>query len=182
MAEDHIHESKTSKREIELTMKIGLGSTNEAKIEAAERAVEQFLGAKSVDGLEVESPNQPMSIEEAREGAISRAKQAYNKGYELGIGNEGIVAEIGEEYFLSTVTVLYQNDKVAGEGYSGMIKLPQNMQERLPEEELGEVIMDEIGEDISEEGGAISVMTDGRKTRPEFTQTSMVHAFSEWKY
>lgn len=162
-------------------MKIGLGSTNKAKIEAAERAVEDFLGVEAVDSLEVNSPDQPMSIEKAREGAISRAKQAYKKGYELGIGNEGFVTEIDGDYFLSTVTVLYQDDEVAGEGYSGMIKLPQSMQDRLPEEELGEVIMDEIGNDISEEGGAISVLTNGRKTRPEFTYKSMLHAFSDWK-
>ena len=147
-------------------MKIGLGSTNEAKIYAAERAVEEFLTAEAVDGLEVESPDQPMNVEEAREGAISRAKQAYEKGYKLGIGSEGFVTEINGDYFLSTVTVLYRGDEIVGEGYSGMIKLPQNMQDRLPGEELGEVIMDEIGEDTSEEGGAISVLTDRRKTRP----------------
>lgn len=162
-------------------MRVGLGSTNEAKIEAAERAVEDFLGLETVHGLEVDSPDQPMSIEEAREGAVSRAKQACEQSYDLGIGNEGFVAEIDEDYFLSTVTVLYRNGNVVGEGYSGMIKLPQSMQERLPEEELGEVIMDEIGNDISEEGGAISVLTNGRKTRPEFTYTSMLHAFSDWQ-
>jgi non-canonical (house-cleaning) NTP pyrophosphatase len=48
-------------------MKIGLGSTNEAKIYAAERAVEEFLTAEAVDGLEVESPDQPMNVEDARE-------------------------------------------------------------------------------------------------------------------
>jgi len=163
-------------------MKVGLGSTNDAKIKAAERAVEDFLGVEAVDGLEVKSPDQPMSIEEARTGAISRAKQAYEKGYELGIGNEGFVTEIDEEYFLSTVTVLYQDDEVVGEGYSGMIKLPEDMQDRLPEEELGEVIMNEIGDDISEEGGAISVLTEGKKTRPEFTYTSLLHAFSDWNF
>lgn len=163
-------------------MKIGLGSTNQAKIRAAEKAVEEFLDVKNIDSMEVNSPDQPMNIEEARKGAISRAKQAYKNGYKLGIGNEGFVTEIDGEYFLSTVTVLYGESKIIGEGYSGMIKLPNNMQERLPEEELGEVIMNEIGEDISEEGGAISVLTDGRKTRPEFTFTSMLHAFSDWQY
>lgn len=160
-------------------MRVGLGSTNEAKIEAAEKAVQEFLGVEVVDGLEVDSPDQPMSIEEARNGAIFRAKQAYEEGYELGIGNEGFVTEINEEYFLSTVTVLIKDGKIVGEGYSGMIKLPESLQERLPEEELGEVIMSEIGDDISEDGGAISVLTGGRKTRPEFTYTSMLHAFSD---
>ncbi|MFB6242189.1 MAG: DUF84 family protein [Candidatus Nanosalina sp.] len=164
------------------SMRVGLGSTNKAKIEAAERAIDCFLGIEAVDGLEVDSPDQPMSIEEARDGAISRAKQAYEEGYDLGIGNEGFVTEINEEYFLSTVTALNNEKGVVGEGYSGMIKLPEAIQERLPEEELGEVIMDEIGDDISEDGGDISVLTDGRKTRPQFTYTSMVHAFSDRKF
>jgi inosine/xanthosine triphosphatase len=164
-------------------MKIGLGSTNEAKIEAAERAVEDFLDSRAIDGLEVESPDQPISVEEAREGAISGAKQAYNKGYELGIGNEGFVTEIDGEYFLSTVTILYEDGNIVGEGYSGMIKLPKDMQDRISEgEELGEVIIDEIGDDISEEGGAISVLTNERKARAEFTYSSMLHAFSDRQY
>jgi len=160
-------------------MRVGLGSTNEAKVEAAERAVEEFLDVSSVDSVDVESPDQPMSVEEAREGAIYRAEQVSIQGYDLVIGNEGFVAEIGGDYFLSTVTVLYEDEEVVGEGFSGMIKLPQDIQERLPNEELGELIKSEIGNDISEEGGAISLLTNGRKNRPEFTYTSLLHAFND---
>ena len=39
----------------------------------------------------------------------------------------------------------------------------------------------EIGEDISEEGGAISVLTNGRKIRPEFTYMFMLHPFNKWE-
>lgn len=163
-------------------MRVGLGSTNEAKVEAAERAVEEFLDIDLVETVDVDSPDQPMSVEEARSGVIHRAEQAYSQDYDLAIGNEGFVTEIGGDYFLSTVTVLYEDEEVVGEGFSGMIKLPQDMQERLPDEELGEVIKSEIGDDISEEGGAISLLTNGRKTRPEFTYTSMLHAFSDYKY
>jgi len=53
------------------------------------------------------------------------------------------------------------------------------MQKRLPEDELGKVIIDKTGEDILEQGGAISVLTNGRKTRPEFTYASTLHAFSD---
>jgi len=162
-------------------MKIGLGSTNKAKLEATENAVEDFIGNKgSVEVFDVDSPDQPMSTAEARKGALQRAKQAFENNCNLGIGNEGFVNEIGGDYFLSAVTVLYRED-VVGEGYSGMIKLPQSIQERLPDEEIAKVIMQEIGENISEEGGAISVLTDGRKTRSEFTYTSMLHAFSEFQ-
>jgi len=161
-------------------MRVGLGSTNEAKLEAAEKAINEFLEDARIEARGVDSPDRPISFEEARKGAVSRARQASKGAFNFGIGNEGFVTEINEEFFLSTVTVLYRDGKVIGEGYSGMIKLPQSMQERLPEEELGEVIISEIGEDISEDGGAISVLTNGRKTRPDFTYTSMLHAFSDF--
>jgi non-canonical (house-cleaning) NTP pyrophosphatase len=53
------------------------------------------------------------------------------------------------------------------------------MQDRLPEEELGEVIVDEMGEDLRERKGAMGVITEDRVGRPKTTERGLVYAFSD---
>lgn len=80
--------------------------------------------------------------------------------------------------FLRAVRAAYNSNEIVGEGYSRTIKVPKGMLGRLLEDELGGVTADEIGNDISEESGATSVLTDGINIRLDFGCCSMVHTFS----
>lgn len=158
-------------------MKIYLGSENKAKVKALENVAKEFFEEFKVETLEVKSPDQPMSIEEAMKGARKRARQAYQEEEgSLGVGIEGYVETLEGRAFLSVWTSIYDGDDFY-EGGSGRSELPEKITDMLEEMELGDAIMELMGEDLREGRGAISLLTEGATDRPEFTERSLIHAF-----
>jgi non-canonical (house-cleaning) NTP pyrophosphatase len=81
-------------------MKLILNSTNEAKIETLKNAAGRFYNDFRIGSVEVEAPDQPISVEEAMNGAKSRARQAYSSDNSLGVGIEGYVEGFDGKMFL----------------------------------------------------------------------------------
>ena len=158
-------------------MKVILGSRNKAKIKAVEDVTDRFYSKFKLEAVDVDAPDQPMSIGEARKGAKSRAHQAY-KNYKnaLGIGVEGYVERIDGKVFPSVWSAVF-NGKDFFEGGGGRSRLPEKISEKLEEKELGEAIKELMGEDLREGKGGVSLLTDGEIGRPEFTERSLIHAF-----
>ena len=159
-------------------MKLVLGSENKAKVKALKRSAERFYSDPEIRSVKVDAPDQPMSVEEAKKGAEKRARQAFNTGEKdsLGVGVEGYVEEIGGKVFLSVWSTIFDGEKFY-EGGSGRSRLPEEISEKLGEKELGDVIVEVMGEDLREGKGAVSLLTEGEIDRPEFTERSLTHAF-----
>ncbi|MFB6213887.1 MAG: DUF84 family protein [Candidatus Nanohaloarchaea archaeon] len=165
-------------------VKVSLGTENDAKIEACRVALEEFYDNFDLRMFDVDGGiAQPMTAAESREGARNRARRAFEKSdSSIGIGIEGHAEPIDSEYYLSNFTAIHDGEHY-WEGASGRAKLPKDFQERLKKrDELGDVILDEIGDNLSEKGGAIRVLTDGRIERAELTARSIVYALSDMEY
>ncbi|WAA11750.1 DUF84 family protein [Fervidibacillus halotolerans] len=151
-------------------MKIGIGSTNLAKIEAVQRVFsenDEIISVRVPSGVS----DQPFSDEETIEGAIQRAKKALETtNADLGIGLEGGVTETPYGLMLCNWGALYSKTDhspiIAG---GARILLPDEISERLRTgEELGPIMDDYcMRENIRHHEGAIGIFTNGLITRGE---------------
>ncbi len=161
-------------------MLYALGSGNPVKEKATRSALETYHDTLDVERVSVDPGigSMPMAWEQARTGARNRAFRAARKlDADRGIGIEGYIEHAA---FLTVWTVIMEDGEVLGEGGSGRIRLPDAVTSRLPEEELGTVINDEMErDDVPEQEGTVGVMTDGRLTREEFTRRSVAHAMEQ---
>lgn len=158
-------------------MRLVLGSKNKAKIKALEDAAGRFYSEYEVEAVDVDAPDQPMTVSEARSGAKSRARQAYKEDQNaLGVGIEGYVERMDGKVFLSVWSAVFDGEEYY-EGGGGRSRLPEKISQQLEEKELGDAIMELMGDDLREDKGAVSLLTEGEIGRPDFTERSLIHAF-----
>ncbi|WP_327052133.1 inosine/xanthosine triphosphatase [Halomicrococcus gelatinilyticus] len=146
-------------------MRVGVGSTNPVKVAATEAALEGRTDA-TVDSVDVASgvPEQPFGDAETVEGAENRARRALDAGYDLGVGLEGGVAEVGDVDGLYLVMWAAVTDgETIGRGSGLRLRLPDGVARRVRGgEELGPVMDDVLGEsNVAKKMGAAGVLTDG---------------------
>lgn len=142
-------------------MKIIIGSTNQAKVEA----VRGNFTDCDLEGIEVASKvsSQPFSDEETLEGAINRARECANseKGV-IGIGLEGGVMEIENDLYLCNWGALVDTQENLFTASGARVPLPDEIADELHKgRELGDV-MDEYAErtGIRQKEGAIGIFTN----------------------
>lgn len=151
-------------------MKIGIGSSNPAKIKAADPFLAYF---KEAELLSYSSNSlvsaQPFSDEETKEGAINRAKDCVKQGASIGLGFEGGVMEMEDGMYLCNWGAVADKDGNVFSAAGARILLPHSIVEGLKEgQELG-TLMGEFTQDpeIRKKDGAIGVFTSGMLTRSE---------------
>ncbi|GGB47936.1 DUF84 family protein [Fictibacillus barbaricus] len=151
-------------------MKIGMGSSNPAKIKAADPFLAYFKEAEllsySSDSL---VSAQPFSDEETKEGAINRAKDCVKQGASIGLGFEGGVMEMEDGMYLCNWGAVADKDGNVFSAAGARILLPLSIVEGLKQgQELG-TLMGEFTQDpeIRKKDGAIGVFTSGMLTRSE---------------
>jgi len=151
-------------------MKIGIGSSNPAKIKAADPFLAYFKEAEllsySSDSL---VSAQPFSDEETKEGAINRAKDCVKQGASIGLGFEGGVMEMEDGMYLCNWGAVADKDGNVFSAAGARILLPHSIVEGLKQgQELG-TLMGEFTQDpeIRKKDGAIGVFTSGMLTRSE---------------
>ncbi|MFC0522278.1 DUF84 family protein [Pontibacillus salicampi] len=147
-------------------MKIVVGSTNPAKV----NAVKKHFTEEEILGMEVGSKvsSQPYSDEETYEGAINRARECANsaKGC-MGIGLEGGVMELENELYLCNWGVLVDAEENTFTASGARIPLPEEIAKELEKgRELGDV-MDAFAEreGIRLNEGAIGIFTNNLVSR-----------------
>lgn len=150
------------------TMKIIIGSTNQAKIEAVRSNFEDC----HIDGIEVASKvsAQPFSDEETFEGAINRARECANseKGV-IGIGLEGGVMELENDFYLCNWGALVDEEENLFTASGARIPLPDEIAEELQKgSELGD-LMDAYAQrtGVRQNEGAIGIFTNELVNRSE---------------
>ncbi|GAA0484630.1 DUF84 family protein [Salinibacillus aidingensis] len=147
-------------------MKIIVGSTNPAKLNAVKKAFSDI----DVEGFEVETrvSSQPYSDEETLEGAINRAKECVKieKGV-IGIGLEGGVMEFEDRIYLCNWGSLIDEQGNVFTAGGARIPLPDEIRRGLEKgKELGD-LMDEYTQkqEIRKNEGAIGIFTHQQVSR-----------------
>jgi len=160
---------------------VALGSLNPVKVRATESAFSRFFRVE-VRGVRVStgvSP-QPLGWEETFEGAKERAEKAYPFG-EMGVGIEAGLMEVEGAYFDVQVTAISDGNSTAFGLGPGFEHPPGVVREVLRGREVGEVMGEASGiEDIGRRNGAIGFLTEGKVTREEITEQSVLMALVPW--
>ncbi|WP_323674994.1 inosine/xanthosine triphosphatase [Halorubellus sp. PRR65] len=162
-------------------MFVGVGSTNPVKRSATESAIGGMPGL-NVDAVDVDSgvPEQPRGHAQTIEGAVTRARRAYDHGgFDLGVGIEGGVAGFDgtDGTYLVMWAAVTDGDRV--ETASGpALRLPDDVAARIDAgEELGPVMDDVYGrESVATQEGAAGVLTGNAVTRTQALETAVAGA------
>ena len=152
-----------------------LGSTNPAKIAAAQTAL--LLHSQGVvSGVSVASgvSEQPMSDEETRAGAEGRAKAALQHGKSqdsagiiLGMGLEGGVVELADGMWNTVWACVAASDGSVFTANGSKFRIPAGLAEQIRRgEEMGPLLAEVTGiDDIRSKEGFIGQITEGWVTR-----------------
>jgi inosine/xanthosine triphosphatase len=167
-------------------MRVHLGSTNAAKMEALKEVLAlypKFADAEVV-GVEVDSgvAEQPMNLGETIDGAIHRAKSAFN-GSDLSIGIEGGLLEVPQT--ASGVAKLeacaVYDGKEIGLGFSCAYVVPEDLHRIVVEQHVDMSEALKIAgytnhPKIGTAGGGIGLLTDGRMVRKDMCKQALITA------
>ena len=172
-------------------MIVAAGTKNRAKLDAVKNVFSKVW--KDIEVVSVDSKSgvreQPMSDEEAIEGAINRAEQALgsvaNAAY--GVGLEGSAHENKYGTFLGGWVAIVDAKGKVGIGASGKAQLPDWIAERLRRgEELGPItqnLMDDKENKIRHSQGTLGILTNGLYSRidefEEATKCALAKFISE---
>lgn len=168
-------------------MKIAVASKNPVKVEAVREALHLYssLATAEIVSLDVSSQvsSQPYSIDETIRGAINRAKQAhaFSPDYYLSVGIESGFHNFPFAGLMELSVCSIYDGKKHHFGFSPAFKCPEEVQVLIEQNKLnlndacyraGYTNNPEIG--ASE--GMIGILTQGRKTRKDYTRDAVIMA------
>lgn len=161
-------------------MKIVVGSINPVKLNATKCAFSKFFKDVVVQGVNVNSEvsDMPLTREETKKGAITRARKSLELGADYGVGIEGGVHEEENGMFLFGIVAIIDKEKNLGLAGSEGFLLPEKIASRIRKgEELGPV-MDEITgmHNVKQNNGAIGYFTKDYVTRTNSFEQSIILA------
>ena len=163
-------------------MKIVVGSTNEAKIRAAELAIDKLFPGTKVTGVEVDSgvDNQPKSAEISLKGAINRAQNALKKTKaDYAIGMEGGMHKVGERWFESGWIAVVDRKGNLGLGTSAHWQVSDKISKQLlAGKELRDVVIGLSGNpNIYQEEGVMGLISNKHLPRDLAYSHGIIFAF-----
>ena len=156
-----------------MSFTIAVGSTNPAKMTAAQSICERAFPGCKVVGVDVPSgvPEQPIGADETSTGARNRARAALAAvpGARMGMGLEGGVDREGSLINCVAVVTAEGRENLA---WGVRFPLPPRVVARvLKGEELGPVMDEVSGRSESKKSlGAVGILTNGLFTRAEMWQ------------
>lgn len=166
-----------------IKMKINVGSKNPVKIEAVKEAFSLYFNDLIVRGFEVDSKvnPQPKKLEEITDGAINRAIGCFNDcDYSIGI-ESGIfpVNKALTNYMNISCSAIYNGKRIVGIGLSPGFEYPKFVIEEIfgKKREVGKIFDEEFKIlNIGREGGAISILSNGKYLRKELHRVATLMA------
>ena len=169
-------------------LKVLVGSRNPVKIGAVRQALTPLFPGHAVEceGMDAASgvPDQPMTAAETREGALNRMQVCrQHGGADFYVALEGGVDVTVDGPGTFGYVAIAHGDEVSV-GCSAWLPLPPVVYEALLEgEELGHV-MDRLFNttNIKQQGGAMSLVTNGHATREGVYTEAMVLAMAPFLY
>lgn len=169
-------------------MKVGMGSLNKTKLAALEAVLKDYPLFASAEVVGVDAVTDvfghPKSLEETIEGAIARAKKAY-EGHDYGFGIEGGLMKVPYSksgYMEVGACAIYDGTQVHL-GLSPALEWPLEMHDSIMNKGLdGSQAMRAAGltnEAKPGEGeGIIGVLTNSRLTRTNYNKLAIMMALT----
>lgn len=170
-------------------MKVGVGSKNKTKVQAVAEILQDYpmFESAEVEGVpvQVEEFGHPKSLKETVEGALDRAKQAW-EGNNYGFGIEGGLLEVPYSktgYVEVTVCAIFDG-KETHIGLSSACEWPKAVIDGILNKGLdGSQAMKAAGitkeEKLGENRGFINIVTKGRldraKVNKEAVSMALIH-------
>lgn len=167
-------------------MRIGVGSKNRTKVGAVEESLRDYplFSSAEVTGVavDIEEFGHPKNINETVNGAIDRAKQAW-EGNDYGFGIEGGLIEVPNTktgYMEVAVCAIYDGKQVHL-GLSPACEWPRDVIDAILNKGLdGSQAMKAAGitdeEKLGENKGFIDIVTKGRMDRTAFNKAAITMA------
>jgi inosine/xanthosine triphosphatase len=160
-------------------MKINVGSTNPAKIDAAKVAFSKYFKKIVVLGTNADSKISKMPLTEAKtlEGAINRAKDSI-KDAEFGVGMEGGVEDSSVGMFCFGYVAIINKIGTIGIGSTGKFLLPPKIRKEIKNGRELSSVMDDFTkkENIREKEGAVGIFTKNIISRADFLERATIFA------
>ena len=159
--------------------KVVVASLNPAKINAVKSAFQEVFPEQAFgfEGISVPSevPDQPMSDEETKRGALNRVKNAR---IAVTSGDYYVGLEAGNEGDFTFAWMIIESGQRRGESRSASLMLPPHVLNGLRQgKELGDVMDEEFGTDnIKQKGGAIGLLTNHLLTRSSVYHQALILA------
>lgn len=173
-------------------MKVGMGSQNKTKLQALEEALTSyplFAGAEVI-GVDAVTDifGHPKSAEETVNGAIQRAKKAY-EGNDYGFGIEsGLFAmpHTKSGYVEMAVCAIYDGSQVHI-GVSPGFEWPKKVIDGILNKGLdGSQAVKEAGltdkEKVGENEGIVGILTKGRMSRTDYNKAAVMMALTHLEF
>ncbi|MGG0656301.1 DUF84 family protein [Rummeliibacillus pycnus] len=167
-------------------MKVGIGTTNKAKVGAVLTVVtKHFHDILTFEHISVDSgvSSQPMSTEETRIGAINRAKNTLAEtNSDIAFGLEGGVTMIGDTMYLCNWGALAITNGQVLTAAGAQIPLPKEIAVQIAGgRELGPVMDDFVHQlDTRQNAGAIGIFTDGMIDRKEMFEHILLQLVGQY--
>jgi inosine/xanthosine triphosphatase len=172
---------------IETVVSVIVGSTNNAKLEAARHAFRRCFGRVKVVGLEVDSAvsAQPLGEEcflGARNRALAARSHAAARSLDVDycLGIEGGLLKLRETWFGVSVVCVVDRHGRESYGTTPMFEMPDSIvQSVLEGRELGDIMGEVSGEpDIRRTMGAVGFLTKGMLTRRSMYEDGIIAALA----
>lgn len=160
-----------------------VGSTNPAKVRAAERVFGRVWPGVRVQGVRIEAPSFISEMPcggQVKEGALYRANMAAGDGHAFSVGMEGGVDFELDGAYLYNWVAIRRFDGALSTASSSRLRLPPGIEKALKEGAiLGDLMVGETGEaDVNEKDGAIGYYTKGLVTRQAFFEECLACALA----
>ncbi len=167
-------------------MRIGIGSTNQVKVNAVKEVIADYEMFKYAEVVPVETSsgvsNQPLSLQETITGAKNRAKAAY-AGNDYGVGLESGLFDVPDTKtgMMDTCVCAIYDGREFHIGLSSCFEYPIKVTEmvRKGTHDITQAFNEHKLSDDPKLGaadGAIGLLTKGRVKRIDYTKQAVVMA------
>jgi inosine/xanthosine triphosphatase len=169
-------------------MIVAIGSKNGAKVKAVKDAFALFGKEAEVRGFSVESgvSDQPLSLDEVVQGAVNRAKAAWEqaKGQcDFSVGIESGLEKVRQArtgYMDFGANAVFDGEKVFI-GLNACFEYPEKFLEKVVKEgkEVSDAALELWGDDLRDEQGGIGRLSLGNMPRSKLHESGLVMALMQ---
>lgn len=163
-------------------MKVTVGTKNPVKVKATRNVLLKIYPFVEVTGVNVDSGvrDQPIGLNETVQGAVTRARNAYNNDVELSVGIESGLLQTPNSitgYLDLQWCCIYDGEKETLGVSAGFEYPPTVVEEVLKGKEVGHVMDQVTGVDkLGQKTGAVNYLSQGLLDRTENTEQCVLMA------